>query len=64
MLFHYNNGYTNEQKFYVIRTLTVLLSLDYLHCIVIFGKGEEESERKRREKEYSHPDQDESPLNT
>ena len=40
----------------------MLLNIDYLHCIVIFGKGEEERERKQSEKEYSHPNQDESPI--
>jgi hypothetical protein len=45
-----------------MRTLTILLNLDYLHCIVIFGEGEEERERKQSEKEYSQPDQDESPI--
>jgi hypothetical protein len=40
----------------------MLLNLHYLHCIVIFGKGEEERERKENENEYSHPDQDKSPI--
>jgi hypothetical protein len=45
-----------------MRTLTMLLNLDYLHCILIVGKGEEERERKQSEKECSHSDQDESPI--
>ena len=33
LLFHGNNGYANVPQYYVVRTLRVLFSAQYVHCV-------------------------------